>query len=45
MKISTKGIYALEIITDLAMHTEDGELESLGDSKEHNTPFHRNRAY
>ena len=30
MKISTKGIYALEIITDLAMHTGDGALESIG---------------
>lgn len=30
MKISTKGIYALEIITDLAMHTENGALESIG---------------
>lgn len=30
MKISTKGIYALEIITDLAMHTEEDTLESIG---------------
>lgn len=30
MKISTKGIYALEIVTDLAVHTGDGKLESLG---------------
>ncbi len=29
MRISTKGIYALEIVTDLAIHTCDGELESL----------------
>ena len=30
MKISTKGIYALEIVTDLAVHTGNGKLESLG---------------
>lgn len=29
MKISTKGIYALEIIADLAMHSEEDQLESL----------------
>lgn len=29
MKISTKGIYALEIVTDLALHTGDGKRESL----------------
>lgn len=29
MKISTKGIYALEMVTDLAMHSTDTELESL----------------
>lgn len=29
MKISTKGIYALEIIVDLAVHTEPEQLESL----------------
>lgn len=31
MKISTKGIYALEIVTDLALHTREGGLVSLGD--------------
>ena len=31
MKISTKGIYALEIITDLAMHSEENKRESLKD--------------
>ena len=30
MKISTKGIYALEIVADLAVHTGNGKLESLG---------------
>lgn len=30
MKISTKGIYALEIVTDLALHTSDRKRESLG---------------
>lgn len=30
MKISTKGIYALEIVTDLALYTGDGKRESLG---------------
>lgn len=29
MRISTKGIYALEIITDMAMHSEGDSLESL----------------
>lgn len=29
MKISTKGIYALEIVTDLAMHSDREHLESL----------------
>lgn len=29
MRISTRGIYALEIVVDLAMHSEDGHLESL----------------
>lgn len=29
MKISTKGKYALEIIVDLAMHSDEGHLESL----------------
>lgn len=29
MRISTKGIYALEIITDLALHSEGDSLESL----------------
>lgn len=29
MRISTKGIYALEIITDLAMHSGEESLESL----------------
>ena len=29
MKISTKGRYALEIITDLAMHSDAEHLESL----------------
>ncbi|KMZ53478.1 RrF2 family transcriptional regulator [Dorea sp. D27] len=29
MKISTKGIYALEIAADLAMHSDPGHLESL----------------
>ncbi len=29
MKISTKGIYALEILTDLAMHSEADQPESL----------------
>lgn len=31
MKISTKGIYALEIVTDLALHTRDGEPVSLSE--------------
>lgn len=30
MKISTKGIYALEIITDLALNTDEEHLESIG---------------
>lgn len=29
MKISTKGIYALEFIVDLAMHSDEEQLESL----------------
>ena len=29
MKISTKGIYALEIVADLAMYSGKGRLESL----------------
>lgn len=29
MKISTKGIYALEIVTDLALHSDREHLESL----------------
>lgn len=29
MKISTKGIYALEMVTDLAIHSSDIKLESL----------------
>lgn len=29
MKISTKGIYALEVVTDLAMHTGDGHPASI----------------
>lgn len=29
MKISTKGQYALEIVTDLAMHSDAKQLESL----------------
>ena len=31
MKISTKGTYALEIIVDLAMHSEPDRLASLKD--------------
>lgn len=29
MRISTRGSYALEIVVDLAMNSEDGHLESL----------------
>lgn len=29
MRISTKGIYALEIVTDLALHSSEEQLESL----------------
>ena len=29
MKISTKGIYALEIAVDLAMHSDSEHLESI----------------
>ena len=31
MKISTKGTYALEIVTDLALHTKNGQLASLNE--------------
>ena len=34
MKISTKGTYALEIIVDLAMHSEPDRLASLKDSRD-----------
>lgn len=29
MRISTRGVYALEIVVDLAIHSEEGHLESL----------------